>query len=166
MSPGRKGPIATWRPIRSKAWFIAELTVTDELVTEWNAKVDHDDVAWLIGETSGPVGRLNGRKYFVSGARSTRVPLLGGPVFGRPVVIVTERPERPAGRYKGREDWLVHGGPDGDDTVLVDPEAKRINVTAQAWGGLPVGADEIAALVTGVDCDAVPDISQWKTIHS
>jgi calcineurin-like phosphoesterase family protein len=153
--------LRSWRPLTSKTWFTADLTVTETTIKNWNDKVSHDDIVWLLGEHDGPVGHLNGRKYFIKGMRTARVPLLGGPVFGRPVVIVAARPDSPLG---GRADWLVHGGTGGGE--LVDPELRRINVIAREWGGLPVGADEVAALVTGVDCDAVPDISQWKTLHS
>ncbi|HEY1279997.1 MAG TPA: hypothetical protein VGF22_10025 [Acidimicrobiales bacterium] len=163
MSPRpTRGLIASWRPVVSKTWFTAWPTLTDEFVTAWNERVSHDDVAWLLGEPEGPVGRLNGRKYFVKGMRTVRVPLLGGPVFGRPVVVVAASDT--VSMPKGRADWLVHGGPVGTEGPVCDPEHRWLDVSAHIWGG-PMGADEIAALITEADSGAVPDTSQWKTLH-
>lgn len=164
MSPAGKRPawLGTWRPLVTKAWFMACPVVDDQIIDAWNSRVSHDDIAWLLGEANGPVGRLHGRKYFVRDTRPIRVPLLGGPVFGRPVVAMAATADGPL--PKGRQDWLLHGGSVTEGPVC-DPQRRWLDVSAAIWGG-PLAADEITTLVTGADEGAVPDIATWKTLHS
>lgn len=132
------------------------------------------------------LARLNGRKYLVAGdddpafhgnvfghtrepfagvitgdairrtGRAVRLPLLGGPPFGHPVVLVSHFPyfsdENRHGTYvdyqpqppkKGPRPWLLHGRADW----AIDPQGHQINVGMDAWDFTPVGADEVAALI-------------------
>lgn len=136
--------------------------------------------------------KLNGRKYLVAGdrdpvfhtngsassrehftavvtgdgirrsGRAVRLPLLGGPPFGHPVVLVSHFPYvtdetrhhpyvdyHPQPPKKGPRPWLLHG----DAAWAIDPTGRQINVSADAWDFAPVSADEVAALIKDFTAD-------------
>lgn len=88
--------------------------------------------------------------------RAVRLPLLGGPPFGHPVVLVSHFPYftdqarhgtyvdyQPSPPKKGPRTWLLHG----DADWAVDPTGCQLNVGMDMWDFTPVGADEVAALI-------------------
>jgi calcineurin-like phosphoesterase family protein len=91
---------------------------------------------------------------------AVRVPLLGGPPFGHPVVLVSHFPytgesrEGVADRYaeyrpkppkRGPRPWLVCGHV--HDAWAIDAAQRQINVGVDVWDFAPVAADELAALI-------------------
>lgn len=91
---------------------------------------------------------------------AVRVPLLGGPPFGHPVVLVSHFPytgesrEGYADRYvdyrphvpkRGERPWLVCGHV--HDAWAIDAAQRQINVGVDVWDFAPVAADEVAALI-------------------
>lgn len=92
------------------------------------------------------------------------VPLLGGPMFGHPTVLVSHFPytgesrEGYADRYveyrprlpkRGEAPWVVHGHV--HNTFAIDAALRQINVGVDVWDFAPVGADELAALIESFD---------------
>jgi calcineurin-like phosphoesterase family protein len=159
--------------------------MNETIIARWNERVAPDDTVWLLGSVGdlSPLPRLNGRKYLVATApdrvprerehfagivtgdgirrsgRAVRVPLLGGPPFGHPVVLVSPFPYVEAGNAgpltapqppkKGPRPWLLHGAADW----AIDPAGHQINVGMDMWDFAPVAADELAALIK----DFTPD---------
>lgn len=91
---------------------------------------------------------------------AVRLPLLGGPPFGHPVVLVSHFPyagesrEGYADRYpeyrprppkRGPRPWVVHGHV--HTAWAIDAQARQINVGVDVWDFAPVEAAEIAALI-------------------
>lgn len=94
--------------------------------------------------------------------RAIRLPLLGGPPFGHPVVLASAFPYftdktrhgtyvdyHPQPPKKGPRPWLLHGAADW----AIDPAGRQINVGMDAWDFTPVGADEVAALIKDFSTD-------------
>lgn len=95
---------------------------------------------------------------------AVRVPLLGGPPFGHPVVLASHFPytgesrEGYADRYvdyrpkppkRGERPWLACGHV--HDAWVIDVEQRQINVGVDVWDFAPVAADELAALIEDSD---------------
>lgn len=92
--------------------------------------------------------------------QAIRVPLLGGPPFGHPVVLVSHFPYsgesrdgyadryvdyRPTPPKRGPRPWLVHGHV--HTAWAIDAERRQINVGVDVWDFAPVEASEVAALI-------------------
>ncbi|HET9144120.1 metallophosphoesterase [Actinophytocola sp.] len=92
------------------------------------------------------------------------VPLLGGPMFGHPTVLVSHFPYtgesrsdypdryveyRPQLPKRGVAPWLIHGHV--HTQWAIDPAMHQINVGVDVWDFAPVGADELAALIEDFD---------------
>jgi len=92
------------------------------------------------------------------------VPLLGGPMFGHPTVLVSHFPytgesrEGHADRYvdyrprlpkRAEAPWLVHGHV--HTAWAMDAAMRQINVGVDVWDFAPVGADELSALIESFD---------------
>lgn len=91
---------------------------------------------------------------------AVRVPLLGGPPFGHPVVLVSHFPyvgesrEGYADRYvdyrpkppkRGLRSWLLCGHV--HDQWAIDAAQRQLNVGVDVWDFSPVEAAEVAALI-------------------
>jgi Predicted phosphoesterase or phosphohydrolase len=137
------------------------------LLRNWNYRVKETDEVYFLGDLAyGPVihpaeyylSRLNGKIVLVAGNHDAglagTVTCCEKELFGTRFLFIHD-PEQAPASYNG---WIVHGHAHNNDTEaypFFDGRHRRINVSSELVGYVPLSLREIAGYIRSAERDAV-----------